>query len=182
MLNSVQINCAAVICSALLVGTAEAQSAQPEFSDESAALIQATTALFDSVEAGDEPRSKAPIIEVPFKLVRSSVQPGKAEALTRNGPVRHLTGYNITWYPTDRLLGVVDFMGTWDGNRNLVCGYLTWDMSQADEPVLQNVSVSFVDVSQLARADAMEVEIDLLTANCAFTEIEQNYHFFDVSG
>lgn len=149
---------------------------------ENAALVEATAALFDRIEAGAKPKTKPPVIAAPFKIVRSSVRRDKADALTRRGPVQHLTGYNITWYPTDRLLGIVDFMGTWDGNKNLVCGYLTWDMTDPDNPVLQDLSVSFVDVARLAGASAFDVETDLLTANCAYSEIEQNYRFFDVTG
>ncbi len=185
MLNGIQASFVAVICAALMVTSARADDVRPshpEFPEENAALVAATAALFDRIEAGAKPQSKTPVFKAPFKIVRSSVRQDKADALTVKGPVSHLTGYNITWYPTDRLLGIVDFMGTWDGNKNLVCGYLTWDMTQPDSPVLQAVAVSFVDVSHVARGTSLDIENDLLTANCAFSEIEQNYRFFDVTG
>jgi len=99
-----------------------------------------------------------------------------------NRPVAHLTGYRISWYPVDRLLGTVDFMGTWDGDENLVCGYLTWDMSEPDEPVLRSVQASFVDVSDLSDGTEVEIYRALLQANCAFGEIEQNFYLFDLTG
>ena len=98
------------------------------------------------------------------------------------GPVRHLTGYQITWYPVDRLLGTVDFMGTWDGNRNLVCGHLTWDMTDVDTPVLTSVSANFLTLDDLQDAPEVRVHQSLMEANCAFGEIDGNYAFFDVAG
>ena len=99
--------------------------------------------------------------------------------LTSKGAVDRLTGYRISWYPVDRFLGSVDFMGTWDGNRNLVCGYVTWDLSDPDAPVLEDVSASFVNVAELSRQDDEAIHAALLDANCAYGAIEANYAFFE---
>ena len=98
------------------------------------------------------------------------------------GPVDHLTVYRITWYPMDRLYGTVDFMGTWDGNRNLVCGYLTWDLTDPDAPELETVSANFVDLAEMAGAGQVHVHQSLLEANCAYGAIEANYLVFEPAG
>ena len=113
-----------------------------EFPAETAAIVQATSRLFDAVEAEAEPRPARPVISAPLTATPASLQLGntRADVLTSHGPVDHLTGYRISWYPVDRFLGSVDFMGTWDGNRNLVCGFVTWDLSDPDAPVLDSVT------------------------------------------
>ena len=169
----------------LSLGSSQAEPAgisHPEFPVENEALIQATIAFFDEVEAREAPRKRIPVIGVPFTVTKSNLPTDDANALTRMGPVDHLTGYRITFYPVDRLLGTVDFMGTWGGKKNLVCGYLTWDLTDPQAPVLQSLSASFVDVGDLSRASEVEIHRDLLRANCAFGEIDANYYVFDVSG
>lgn len=167
----------------MLSGAASAaDGTSNEFPEESAALIAATAELFDRVEAKGAPSGRMPVMRVPFHIIKSSFERDKTRALTRNGPVDHLTGYRITWYPTDRMLGTVDFMGTWDGNQNLVCGYLTWDLTTPEAPVLQRISANFVNTARIARGSASEIEGNLLNANCAFGKIDANYHFFDLPG
>ncbi|MDJ0640097.1 MAG: hypothetical protein QNJ20_14800 [Paracoccaceae bacterium] len=173
------------VLTALSLGVAQAEPARvsgEEFPTEQKALIEATLAFFDTVESKKMRRKRTPIIGLPLTVTRSRARPNDAAALTRMGPVDHLTGYRITWYPMDRLLGTVDFMGTWDGNKNLVCGYLTWDVSNPDKPVLQSLSASFVDVGDLSKASELETRQSLLSANCAFGEVEQNYRIFDPTG
>lgn len=160
-----------------------------EFPVENAALIAATQAFFDEVEAGlDVPnsRSRPPVIGLALRATRASATvpapQGEGGVLTRMGPVRHLTGYNITWYPMDKLLGSVDYMGTWNGNRNLVCGYLTWDLSQPEAPRLVAVEANYVDLDDLKTRTPVEIHRTLLTANCAFGAVDENYAFFDVAG
>lgn len=177
------------IVSAVSFGAAGAEPARltgPEFPVEQQALIDATLAFFDSVEAADEPtgreRSRVPKIGVPLSVIKTRFPGDDTEPLTRMGPVAHLTGYRISWYPVDQLLGTVDFMGTWGQNENLVCGYLTWDMSNPSAPVLQSVSASFVDIDDLSKGSEVEIHRDLLRANCAFGEIEQNFRLFDLTG
>ena len=155
-----------------------------EFPEESSALIAATLAFFDKVEAHRPAREQAPVVGIPLAITKSSVSIGSddTDLLTRMGPVDHLTGYRISWYPVDKLYGSVDFMGTWNGNRNLVCGYLTWDLSNPDAPELETVSASFVDIATLATASASDIHESLLEANCAHGAIEANYRMFDVSG
>lgn len=150
---------------------------------ESSALIAATQSFFDRVETVEVKRTETPVIGWSLKAVRANVAvPDDVAVLTRMGPVRNLTGYQVTWYPMDRLTGTIDFMGTWDGNRNLVCGYLSWDLTDADNPVLESVSANFVSLDTLAQADAVEVHRLLFGANCAFGAIDSNYAFFDVAG
>ena len=155
----------------------------PEFEAESAALIAATIDFFDRVEARQKPRTRLPVIGIPLsatKIKAEVVEDGMA--LMANGPVDHLTGYRITWYPTERLLGSVDFMGTWNGNRNLVCGYLTWDLSDPASPRLHAVDARFVDLAELGGQSPEDIHGRLLEANCAYGAIDENFHLFDVAG
>ena len=70
-------------------------------------------------------------------------------------------------------------MGTWNGNRNLVCGYLTWDMSKPDAPVLSTVTANFLDLNDFDGKTPAEIHAYLLEANCAFGAIDANYAFFE---
>lgn len=152
----------------------------PEFPTETAVIVAATQEFFDTVEA--RTRSEAvPTITAPSFVSPASALGGEGQmdALTEKGPLRNLTGYQINWYPVDRFLGSVDFMGTWDGNRNLVCGYLTWDVSDPAQPVLERVEANFVDVASLAKQGDQAIHTALLNANCAFGAIDANYAFFE---
>ena len=154
---------------------------QTEFPNQTNAIVAATSSLFEAVEGQESAqRRRAPAIRIPQLETRASFDGDpKAEALTRNGPVRHLTGYRITWYPIDRFLGTVDFMGTWGGNRNLVCGYVTWDLSDTDNPVLEQVDASYLSLDDLSTASPADAHQMLLDANCAYGDIDANYAFFD---
>ena len=148
-----------------------------EFPEESAALVAATVAYFDAIEADVVPSTGPSVITLAPRPVSANAGP-----LSDHGPVRHLTGYRITWYPMDRLTGIVDFMGTWDGNRNLVCGYLTWHLGNPDAPALADVSATFVTLSELDEVPDVKVFQRLSEANCAFGEIDANFRVFDVGG
>ena len=177
----------AIFVAALALSTSAVAAGAPKLSDEfpqeTAALVDATTAYFDAIEGlpQGQKRDRAPVIRMPSFAQKIRADAG-TEPLTRHGPVHHLTGYQINWYPVDRLLGSVDFMGTWDGNRNLVCGYLIWDLSKPDQPVLDDVIANFLELDDLSRMSAPMAHAALLEANCAFGAIEQNYEFFDISG
>ena len=69
-------------------------------------------------------------------------------------------------------------MGTWDGNRNLVCGYLTWDLSDPATPVLETVAANYLDLGELVGASPAEVHEALLEANCAYGAIEAELSVF----
>lgn len=155
-----------------------------EFPAETAALVAATVALFDAVEAGDGPDERAPVIRLPALATKVSLDTldKKAGVLAQHGPVRHLTGYRITWYPVERFLGSVDFMGTWDRNRNIVCGYVTWDLSDPEAPVLDQISANYVDLAELSQKPATEIHEALLDANCAYGAIDANFTVFDPAG
>lgn len=177
---------AAALLSAAFVLPASAQmpaslGTAVEFPAETAAIVQATSRLFDAVEAGAEPRPARPVISAPLTATPASLQLGntRADVLTSHGPVDHLTGYRISWYPVDRFLGSVDFMGTWDGNRNLVCGFVTWDLSDPDAPVLDSVTATFLDVSELSQDGDGDIHAALLDANCAHGAIDANYAYFE---
>lgn len=177
---------AAALLTASFVMPAQAQmpaglSTSAEFPTETAAIVRATAQLFDAVEAQAAPRAIRPVITAPLVATPASFRIGQAstDVLTSKGAVDHLTGYRISWYPVDRFLGTVDFMGTWDGNRNLVCGYVTWDLSDPDAPVLEDISASFIEVADLARESDEAIHAALLDANCAYGAIEANYAFFD---
>ncbi|PWK58866.1 hypothetical protein C8D95_101683 [Silicimonas algicola] len=181
--RSLSILAVAALCSAapLAAQSASSIAAEAEFPNQTVAIVAATSSLFDSVEGPESAqRRRAPAIRIPQLETRASFDgDAKAEALTQNGPVRHLTGYRITWYPIDRFLGTVDFMGTWDGNRNLVCGYVTWDLSDTENPVLEQVDASYLSLDDLSAASPADAHQMLLDANCAYGDIDANYAFFD---
>jgi hypothetical protein len=161
--------------SAALTGTAE-------FPAETAAIVQATAQLFDAVEAEAARRGSRPAIGRPVVLATPAsvgANSGKTDILVSRGPVDHLTGYRINWYPVDRFLGSVDFMGTWGRNRNLVCGFVTWDMSNPKSPVLDSVEATFIDISDLSGEGPESIHAALLDANCAYGAIDANYAFFE---
>ena len=160
------------------------EAAGLEFPVETEALVNATAALFDSLQGVEKaPAKRTPVIRMPRLAKQASVVSDAAShPLTERGPLKHLTGYRIDWYPTDRFLGAVDFMGTWDGNRNLVCGYLVWDLSDAKAPKLDQVVANYLDMDELKGATAAEVHETLLEANCAFGAIDANFAFFDPIG
>jgi len=155
-----------------------------EFPTEHAALVEATQSFFDAVETEAVVQEKAPVLGWAINATRSYAVEDDVAVLTKMGPVKHLTGYQVTWYPIEKLLGTVDFMGTWDGNRNLVCGYITWDLSAPDEPKLHSISANFIHPDALNQADPREVHRALIGSNCAHGAVEANYAFFstDTSG
>ena len=155
-----------------------------EFQVEYDALVDATQVFFDTVEEERNDRAKAPVLGWAINATRSYAVEDDLAVLTKMGPVKHLTGYQVTWYPTEKLLGTVDFMGTWDGNRNLVCGYVTWDLSDPEAPQLHSISANFITPEALDQEDERDVHRVLIGSNCAHGAIEANYAFFsmDVSG
>ena len=148
-----------------------------EFPRETEALIAATVSLFEAAEAdGDSDETRGlELAPIPTSSDGARIGAPIGALTTEHGPVRHLTGYRITWYPVDTLLGAVDFMGTWDRNRNLVCGYVTWDLSDPENPVMRDLVANYVDVSKLPIKDRAGMELSLLDANCAFGDVDQNY-------
>ena len=180
-----QKSLAAALTGLLMSGTACADSRPSadgmEFPRETAALVDATVDLFEAAEAvasGDpEPVVRIGSIATPARLAEPDPMLGAFPE--SYGPVRHLTGYRITWYPVERLIGAVDFMGTWDRTRNLVCGYVAWDLSDPDAPALEGIVTNYVDLALLDGADRSEIETVLLEANCAFGDIEANYAVFE---
>lgn len=180
LLQKAASGCAGTIltASALLAGS---QAYSDEFPTETAALVAATVAYFERIEGEENrKRERTPVIRIPELAQKISAEAG-SQTLTHNGPVSHLMGYRISWYPVERLLGSVDFMGTWNGNRNLVCGYLIWDLSEADAPVLEEVTANFLDLDELSQMSTLDAHAALLDANCAFGAIDENYAFFEVS-
>ena len=155
-----------------------------EFATERQALVQATAALFDRIEARSAPATQTPAITSPRASVHLKITADSSEAdsLTRMGPVDHLTGYRITWYPMEHLRGTVDFMGTWDGTRNLVCGYVTWDLTDPEAPKLESLSASFVDLTKFSGASERQMHSNLIEANCAYGAVDANYRVFDPAG
>lgn len=171
------------IAAAVLGGTgAFAAPEEHEFPVQTDALVAATDAYFNQIEEETaQNRAPALVISRPELAQKTSAVAEDAGTLTQNGPVQHLIGYRINWYPVDRILGSVDFMGTWDGNRNLVCGYLVWDLTAPETPVLEMVSANFVDLGDLRGKKPGEVHRRLLEANCAFGSLDDNYAFFDIT-
>ncbi len=183
--------CAMAVVSAAMMAVASPAVAERiktapnlEFPMETEALVAATAALFDQVQANGKAEEKpATGIRLPQLARRVAARSEDASAsLSLHGALNHLTGYRINWYPTDRFLGSVDFMGTWNGNRNLVCGYVLWDLSDPATPVLDDVNATYVDLADLQGAAPSEVHETLLEANCAFGAIDANFAFFEVAG
>ena len=182
---------ALVLCAAAVVLTGApmthaeaAASTEPssEFPIEMAALVAATAQLFEAVESSFERApAREPVITIPDAITPAALDAldAKASVLTSRGAVDHLTAYRIEWYPMDRFLGSADFMGTWDENRNLVCGFVTWDLTQPESPELESVAATFLDVSELATGSDAQIHGALLEANCAFGAIDPNYAFFE---
>jgi len=174
----------AVLLSALLLAGPPAAaeglypSQMPEFGPETLSLVRATEELFESLEA--ESARSAPTERFQLRPVLRDAEPtglpaaGRHALSAENGPVTNLIAYEITWYPTDRLSGTVDFVGTWKNGRNLVCGYVTWDMSDPARPTLATMTTSYLDTGTLLRLPADAAHAELLRANCAFGEIEPN--------
>lgn len=182
MLKSVWIAAGAVLLGAGHAGaTAPAASGTIEFPEETAAIVEATAALFDQIEAGArDAEPQTPVIGRPSLAtqVSLSASDATAEFTPDHGPVAHLTGYRINWYPVDRMVGAVDFMGTWNDNRDLVCGFLLWDLTDPELPTLDSIVVNYVDVGELASGTPHEAHMALLDANCAYGEIDQNFTVF----
>ncbi len=173
----------------LVTGTLGACAAQDdvevsgEFPEQTQALVTATSALFETVESAPAPNGTR--IRIKGLAIPASQTPGDAilQAFpSEHGPVRHLTGYRVNWYPVDRLLGAVDFMGTYDRNRGLVCGYVTWDLSDPDAPQIDQLVANYVDLELLTRGHPDAAHAALLDANCAYGEIEPNFTVFDPAG
>lgn len=154
-----------------------------EFPEETRALVAATTALFEAVEnTAPEPTPRIRIegLAIPANLTLS--EDASAVFPKGHGPVAHLTGYRVNWYPVDRLLGAVDFMGTYDGNRGLVCGYVTWDLSDTAAPQIDQLVATYLDLGDLARTEPHEAHATLLDANCAYGDLDLNFTVFDPAG
>ncbi|MEO9825108.1 MAG: hypothetical protein ABJF50_11895 [Paracoccaceae bacterium] len=154
-----------------------------EFPTETAALIAVTTAFFQAAEnaATAPPVPNRTTIGLPQIVSPARVEASDPafEMMTNHGAVQHLTGYRINWYPVSRLLGTVDFMGTWGKNRNLVCGYVSWDLSAPEAPMLENLDVTYVDLAELKSEKPHRVHAILLEANCAFGAVDANFAFFE---
>lgn len=157
--------------------------ADPEFGLETFHLIRATEALFDALEDKAPEPEKSDRLQL--RVVRPDAEPVKLDlpdagrmAMREDlGPVENLTAYNVTWYPTDNLLGAVDFVGTWGEGKNLICGYATWDMSEAETPRLASMVTAYLDTGTLLDLSPDAAHGELLRANCAFGEIEPNLEF-----
>lgn len=155
--------------------------AEPEFGPETLSLVVATEALFDAIEAESGTFDKrSPGLTLRPTAARAEPVSFEIPRVGRNalrpdiGAVANLTGYQITWYPTETLSGTVDFVGTWNGGKNLVCGYLSWDMSNPAVPTLAAMTTSYLDTGALLGLSPDAAHAELLRANCAYGEIEPN--------
>lgn len=172
----------AVVFGTPAVSGPQTPAERAEFGLETFYMLQATETLFDALEAasseGEKPGLKLRLVDPEAEPATLELPPaGQMAIRTDLGPVANLRGYDVTWYPTDRLLGSVDFVGTWNNGRNLICGYATWDMSDADAPVLASVTTSYIDAGALAALTQEATHAALLRANCAFGAIEPNLEF-----
>ena len=152
---------------------------EAEFALETRAMVEVTAALFDAVESTPAP-SGPNVLTLDVTPASLSGDDAIASAFPSDrGPVQHLTGYRINFYPTGRLLGAVDFMGTFDKNRNLVCGYVTWDLTDPDAPQMMQLVANYVDVGTLTDQPVDDAHAALLEANCAYGDIDPNFTVFE---
>jgi len=162
--------------------SAPASSGDLEFPVETAAIVEATAAFFDLIESSVSPSpvEETPVISMPRLATPASIglTDSNFDFQPDNGPVAHLTGYRINWYPVDRMVGAVDFMGTWENNRNLVCGLLLWDLTDPTMPELDSIVVNYVDLGDLSSGTPGEAHAALLDANCAYGEVDANFTVF----
>lgn len=171
----------ATLC--FLSGPAFAEGLYPElneFGPETLSIAAATEALFDAMEAETAARPEQPRLEL--RLATPGADPvalplaGTQALSDQHGPVTNLTAYGLTWYPGDTTLaGSVDFVGTWGEGRNLVCGYVTWDMGDAETPVLASLTTSYLSTETLVHLPDQAQHAELLRANCAHGAIEPNF-------
>lgn len=175
----------ALILSVLLgaAGPAAADGLYPEsteFGAETLSIVAATEALFDAIEAETPGLTDAPRLQLrlagPETASPVALPLASEHALSeKHGPVADLTAYGLTWYPgDDALAGTIDFVGTWGNGRNLVCGYVTWDMGDADAPQLASMTTAYLDTKILVGLPDQSQHAELLRANCAHGAIEPN--------
>ncbi|MEL7461474.1 MAG: hypothetical protein AAFX45_14835 [Pseudomonadota bacterium] len=172
----------AVVFGTPAVAGPQTPAERAEFGLETFHMLQATQTLFDALEAAsadtDKPGLQLRLADPAAEPAALDLPPaGQMAIRTDLGPVANLRGYGVTWYPTDRLLGSVDFVGTWNNGRNLICGYATWDMSDSAAPVLASVTTSYIDAGALSLLTQEATHAALLRANCAYGAIEPNLDF-----
>ncbi|MEL7027435.1 MAG: hypothetical protein AAGO57_09445 [Pseudomonadota bacterium] len=169
--------CAALLALPVLAGS-PTKNTEIDFGPETLALVAATETLFDALEAEGMQAEDTPRLQLrslganPVAMVLPEA--GRAALRDDLGPVADLTAYDITWYPGKKLAGSVDFVGTWKDGRNLVCGYVTWDMSDPRDPNLAAMTTSYLDTKNLVRLPDAAAHGELLRANCAFGALEPN--------
>lgn len=155
-----------------------------EYAAERSLLLSATARLFDTMEAESAmlPPRRRPFgwqtLRRQGTPTRSSLglsDAGRMALGEEFGPVKDLTGYRITWYPTDRLSGTVDFVGTWASGRNLLCGYVTWDLSEPQQARLVEIDIAYLDTWELLGSHSDRAHAALLEANCAYGELAPNF-------
>jgi len=150
-------------------------AAAGQYARETSRLVDATAELFDALEATSA-SSDRPAIRLRLDLEEKASFTDAGEALRPElGPVRDLTAYRTTWYETGGLIGTVDFVGTWGDGRHLLCGYVSWDMSDPDAPTLDDIVADYLEIGALAGSGADEAHVALIEANCAYGEIEPNF-------
>ena len=147
-------------------------AAAAQYAAETAQVVDATVELFDRMEAesGTEERPAIRLKIVPQPMSLDAASPALRPEY---GPIRDLTGYRVTWYDTDRLIGTVDFVGTWGDGRHLICGYVSWDMT-GGAPELSDMTADYLETGTLVRSGDDAAHIALIEANCAYGELEPN--------
>ena len=153
-----------------------------EFPAETAAIVAATSAYFSQLQDVPAARPAVPEIRIEGGTAHQIAFVADAgDGLNEShGPLAQLTGYRINWYPVDRFLGAVDFMGVYGENDDLVCRYLVWDLSDPDMPVLDAVVADYIISADVAAMPSEEAQARLLNANCAHGALAANYAFLDV--
>ena len=149
-------------------------AAAAQYVAETARLVDATAALFDRLEA-ESGGSAPPRIQLRLSEDKASFSDADGALRPEFGPVRDLTGYRVTWYDADALIGTVDFVGTWGDGRHLLCGYVSWNMTDPDAPSLDGIVADYLEIGALVGSGEDDAHIALIEANCAYGEIEPNF-------
>ena len=164
---------AAVSATAATAEATDFVAVPDEFAIEAERLVEATAALFADLERDQAPsmRKRQPVIGIPQPVGFTAV----TEAVEDRPDMDHLRAYRVSWYPVDTLLGTVDFVGTYDGGKNLVCGYVTWNLDDPEQTEMVALQTNLVDLESLSALPHGERHLALIEANCAFGEIEPNF-------
>lgn len=161
--------------------TSAADGAQSQdYSMETSSIIAATHALLDGLEVPGGLPDAAPSLELRLKDAGADTRltpvgaPSEPELPDQLTSMANLTPYRLNWFDEDGLIGAIKFVGNWQDTRNLVCGYVAWDMSEWNAPTLVALEFEYLETPALLRLSDSEARTALRDANCAYFTVEAN--------